>query len=290
MWKRRIVTAKITYIYSVKNQTLLYFTVHGFLRPLKTNIIIERKYYSCKTTFIISDTTITIDETYVEGFDFSDISIRRGFAKKILSLLLMQLIVTICVIIFLLFCGPVRTIILYLDLNFRLYFILASIVAQITIVVILACFRKLRRHSPTNYIMLLLFTIIMALWMACIDLIAIVGGIGLAVFAIICFSLLLFTLLTKYDFTIIPQVLFSFFVCAVLFGILVLATPLRIELVGYASLITLFFYLFLIFDVWLMVGEKHYFSISPEEYIFATLVIYIDIIILILRIAGRSRC
>lgn len=241
------------------------------------------------TTFTISDTTITIDDTSVEGFAFSDVSIRRGFAKKILAILLLQLIVTICVIIFLFFYGPIRTLISRVNQTYRLYFILASIVAQITIVIILACFRGLRRHSPTNYIMLLIFTIIMALWVACIDIVAIVGVFGLSVFAIICFSLLLFTLLTKYDFTIIPQVLFAFIVCAVLFGILVFATPFHVEVVGIASLITLLFYVFLIFDVWLMVGEKHFFSISPEEYIFATLVIYIDIVILILRIARRVR-
>lgn len=40
-----------------------------------------------------------------------------------------------------------------------------------------------------------------------------------------------------------------------------------------------FFYLlqFLVFDTQLLMGNKHY-SMSPEEYIFATLNIYLDII------------
>lgn len=201
----------------------------------------------------------------------------------------MQLVVTIGVVSFLFFYEPVKTRISYVSVEHRVYFILGSIVTQIVIIIILACYRKLRRHSPTNYIMLMMFTIIMGLWMGCIEKIAIVGTVGLAVFALICFSLLLFTLLTKYDFNIIPQVLFALVVCAVLYGILALTTPYPVELFGFAGLATFGIYAFLIFDVWLMVGEKHFFTISPEEYIFATLVIYIDIIILILRIVRFAK-
>ena len=52
----------------------------------------------------------------------------------------------------------------------------------------------------------------------------------------------------------------------------------------YASLGALVFSFYLIFDTQLMMGGKHKYSISPEEYIVAALNLYLDIINLLLYI------
>ena len=60
----------------------------------------------------------------------------------------------------------------------------------------------------------------------------------------------------------------------------------------YASLGALIFCFYLIFDTQLMIGGKHKYSISPEEYIVAALNLYLDIINLflyILMIVGGGR-
>lgn len=57
----------------------------------------------------------------------------------------------------------------------------------------------------------------------------------------------------------------------------------------YASLGAFLFCVYLVYDIQLMMGGKHKYSISPEEYIFAALNIYLDIInifIYILMIIG----
>lgn len=59
----------------------------------------------------------------------------------------------------------------------------------------------------------------------------------------------------------------------------------------YASLGALVFSLYLVFDTQLMLGGSHKYSISPEEYIFAALNLYLDIVnifIYILAIVGGS--
>lgn len=48
---------------------------------------------------------------------------------------------------------------------------------------------------------------------------------------------------------------------------------------------------YLVFDTQLLVGGSHRFSITPEEYIFAALTLYMDIVLLflyILEIVGRA--
>lgn len=60
----------------------------------------------------------------------------------------------------------------------------------------------------------------------------------------------------------------------------------------YASLGALIFSIYLIYDTQMMMGGKHKYSISPEEYVFASLSLYMDIVnifIYILTIIGLSR-
>ena len=60
----------------------------------------------------------------------------------------------------------------------------------------------------------------------------------------------------------------------------------------YASLGALLFSCYLVFDTQMMMGGKHKYSISPEEYIFAALNLYLDIInifLYILALVGGSR-
>lgn len=60
----------------------------------------------------------------------------------------------------------------------------------------------------------------------------------------------------------------------------------------YASIGALLFSFYLVYDTQLMLGGKHKYSISPEEYIFAALNLYLDIInifLYILTIIGIAR-
>ena len=50
-------------------------------------------------------------------------------------------------------------------------------------------------------------------------------------------------------------------------------------MVLYASISAMIFSVYIVFDTQLIIGGKHY-AIDPEEYIFAALNLYLDIVIL----------
>ena len=49
-------------------------------------------------------------------------------------------------------------------------------------------------------------------------------------------------------------------------------------MIGYGSLGALVFSLYIVYDTQLMMGGKHKYSLSPEEYIFAALNLYLDVV------------
>jgi len=60
----------------------------------------------------------------------------------------------------------------------------------------------------------------------------------------------------------------------------------------YAGIGAIIFSLYIIFDTQMMMGGKHKYSLDPEEYVFASLNLYLDIINLflyLLQIIGSSR-
>ena len=61
-------------------------------------------------------------------------------------------------------------------------------------------------------------------------------------------------------------------------------------MLGYGSLGALVFSLYIVYDTQLMMGGKHKYALSPEEYIFAALNLYLDIVnlfIYLLAIVGN---
>lgn len=80
----------------------------------------------------------------------------------------------------------------------------------------------------------------------------------------------------------------------ILFIISIVAIFVRNKILSivYASIGAFLFSCYIIFDTQLMMGGKHKYSLDPEEYIFAALNLYLDVINLfmfILNIIGSSR-
>ena len=60
----------------------------------------------------------------------------------------------------------------------------------------------------------------------------------------------------------------------------------------FAIIGAIIFSLYIVFDTQMMMGGNHKYSISPEEYIFAAIAIYLDILnifLYILRIVGAAK-
>ena len=110
--------------------------------------------------------------------------------------------------------------------------------------------------------------------------------------AAVCLALTLFAFQTKYDFTMCGGVLIVAMVVFLIFGIVAIFVPGKIMTLVYSSIGALLFSVYLVYDTQLMMGGDHKYSISPEEYIFAALNLYLDIInifMYILAIIGASR-
>ncbi|WAR06107.1 LFG1-like protein [Mya arenaria] len=90
--------------------------------------------------------------------------------------------------------------------------------------------------------------------------------------------------ITAWDFTMLGGLLFVFLIVLFCFGLLCLIIQNHYANIVYSSLGALLFSFYLVFDTQMMMGGKHKYSISPEEYIFAALNLYLDIINLFLFI------
>merc|ERR1712113_85035 len=97
----------------------------------------------------------------------------------------------------------------------------------------------------------------------------------------------------KIDFTACGGMLCALLMILMVAGfILAFVGTSRIAMIGYGSAGALIFSLYIVYDTQLMMGGKHKYSLDPEEYIFASLNLYLDIINLflyILMIIGAAR-
>ncbi|KAF4019917.1 hypothetical protein G4228_011975 [Cervus hanglu yarkandensis] len=201
----------------------------------------------------ISPETTTDD---VSPDPFSEAAVRRAFIVKVFFLLSIQLLIT----------GAIISLFVFWPAFFVVF-------------IILACCGKLRRQVPANYILLGLFTILQGLLLGTVsvfyDAEEVLWATGVT--ALVTLSLSLFALQTKWDFSLLNGMLFVLLFVLIIYGILL------IFIRSY----------YLVMDVQLMVGGHHHHSnLDPEEYVFAALNIYMDIInlfLFILRLIGMGR-
>lgn len=229
------------------------------------------------------------DDQEVKGFGFTDQSVRRGFIRKVYSILCAQLCVTLGFIAWFLFHEPTKR---FVQNNPALWII--SLVVMFVTLIAITCCEGVRRKSPMNFILLGLFTLAESFMLGCMasrfnsqEVILAVG-----VTAGVCLALTLFAFQTKWDFTTCTGFLFVAVVVLFFFGIFAIIFHNRILTLVYASLGALIFSFYLVYDTQLMMGGKHKYSLSPEEYIFAALSLYLDItriFMYILTIIGASR-
>lgn len=171
---------------------------------------------------------------------------------------------------------------------------IVAIVMLFVCMIVLACCGEVRRKAPMNFIFLFLFTIaesfVMGVTASNFKADAVLMAAGIT--AVVCLGLTLFAFQTKWDFTMMGGILFVAVLILMVFGIVMIFWHNKIAQMAYASLGAFIFSIYLIYDTQMMMGGKHKYSISPEEYIFAALNLYLDIInifIYILTIVGNAR-
>lgn len=220
---------------------------------------------------------------------FSEKSVRLGFIRKVYSILSVQLVITMAIIgIF-----TLESVKKYSAVHPELW-ILAMVIMLVSLIT-LACCEGVRRKTPHNFIFLGLFTLAEGFMLGTVTARYRADEVLMAVgvCAAITLALTIFAFQTKIDFTAMGGVLIAVLVCFVLFGLIAAFFPASRTLnLVYAGIGTIIFSLYIVYDTQLMVGGSHKYSLSPEEYVFASLNLYLDIVNLfmyILSIIGNSR-
>ncbi|CAG9859562.1 unnamed protein product [Phyllotreta striolata] len=226
------------------------------------------------------------DAKWADFASFSDASVRKGFIRKVFFILAVQLLITTGICSWFLLEPNTK-----LFIHKHLEMLVVAIAVEIVVLIAIICFGELRRKTPINYILLFIFTLTKAYFVATlvsfyeVKAVLIAAGFTTAV----CLGLCLFAFQTKWDFTMCGGFLFCSLLVFLLFGFSCIWLMDDVAYLVYASIGALLFSLYLVYDIQVMMGGGHRYSLSPEEYIFAALNLFIDVItifVYILRIVG----
>uniref|UniRef100_A0A669CST1 Glutamate receptor, ionotropic, N-methyl D-aspartate-associated protein 1b (glutamate binding) n=1 Tax=Oreochromis niloticus TaxID=8128 RepID=A0A669CST1_ORENI len=210
------------------------------------------------------------------------------FSLQVFLVLTAQLTVTFAFVAVFTFVEQVKV---FVVANMWTY--LVSYIVFFVSVCVISCCGNVRRRHPWNLVALSVLTLSMSYMVGMIASFhktdSVIMAVGIT--AIVCFTVVIFSLQTKYDFTSCYGVLFVCLIVLIIFGLLCIFIRDKILHIVYAGLGALLFTCFLAVDTQMLLGNKEL-ALSPEEYVFAALNLYTDIInifLYILAIIGRAR-
>lgn len=211
---------------------------------------------------------------------FAEKTVRLGFVRKVFGLLTVQLAITAAVTALFMASQPIKT---YMATNPWVF--MTSFGVSLGLIVFLGCSENARRTHPLNLICLFAFTLCEAILVATIsatystDVVLLAVGITAAV----TLGLTSYAMQTKRDFTAAGGILFSLLFALVMAGILSMFVHTRVMNIVIAGVGAAIFSAYIVFDVQLIMGGGHA-ELSPDEYVFAALNIYLDVINLFLQL------
>ncbi|KYM96099.1 PREDICTED: protein lifeguard 4-like [Cyphomyrmex costatus] len=220
-----------------------------------------------------SEHDIQDDFVYRNNVQNADIKIRMSFLRKVYGLLSIQILMTVALASIFVVSSTVK---LYVQNNVWTI----GLAFFLTIAILIALMIK-RKDHPANLILLSAFTLVQAYTVGVVvsmyDTTVVLEALFITLTVL--FGLTAYTFQTKRDFSFLGFGLFIGLWCLLLGGLMqifIQSTTLELIIsIGGALL----FCLFIVFDTQLIMHV-----LSPEEYILATINIYLDIINLFLHI------
>uniref|UniRef100_M4AAF4 Transmembrane BAX inhibitor motif containing 1a n=1 Tax=Xiphophorus maculatus TaxID=8083 RepID=M4AAF4_XIPMA len=221
---------------------------------------------------------ILLSSRTCKAFDFFEI---------VYMILASQLLVTTAIVAIFTFVSPVRD---FVRKNQAVYW--ASYAVYFITHIVLVCCKGPRRKFPWNVILLLIFVILIQFLSGCSYYNTKAVFLALGITAVVCIAVTVFCFQTKVDFTKC-QGLFCvlgivMFVTGIITAIVLSFKYIYWLHMLYAAIGAIVFTLFLAYHTQLLIGNRKY-SISPEEYVFAALSLYVDIVqifLFLLQIIG----
>lgn len=209
---------------------------------------------------------------------------RMGFIRKVYGILSIQLLLTVAFMS----CAFIESFNIFLKTHLVYFWI--ALAGSLIIILPLICFKKLARGVPQNYILLFLWTLcesyMLATAVAYYDprIVMLAGIMTMAITV----SLTIYACTTKTDFTFLGGLLFCLVCMMLCWGIFSLIFGVIFETL-YCILGLLLYSVYLIYDTQLIMG-KFGVEFTIDDYIYAALNIYIDIIqifLYLLQLFGR---
>ncbi|XP_013875552.1 protein lifeguard 3 [Austrofundulus limnaeus] len=218
-------------------------------------------------------------------------SIRHAFIRKVYFILTIQLAVTFSVISVFTFVDSVKMFVISYPVIYW-----TSYVVFLLVYCILICCKEPRRRFPLNLVLLGIFTVAFSYMAGTISSYYETKAVFLAmgITATVCVAVTVFCFQTKVDFTSCGGFLCIAAVLLMIIGI-VTAVVLSFQYVPwlhmlYAAIGAIVYTLFLVYNTQLLIGNREL-AISPEEYIYGALSLYVDIVnifLFILQISGAA--
>ncbi|XP_017061358.1 protein lifeguard 1 isoform X2 [Drosophila ficusphila] len=212
---------------------------------------------------------------------FDDQSIRKGFVRKVFGILLVQLLFTLAVMAMFVYHEPTK---LFVQSNLVIVFL--AMIVNLVVLIMIVCVESVRRRHPLNLICLAIFTFTMSMLLGTTssfmdsDLVLLAVGIT----AVLVVALCLYAIQTKYDFTACGGVMITLVMILFVLAICRFFIPEFTDSLPIACLCAILACFFLIYDMQLIIGGNRAEQLDPEEYVFAALTLYVDVMRLLLYI------
>ena len=209
-----------------------------------------------------------------------ELTMRLGFIKKVYGILSAQLLITLllCVI-----SMSSKSFALFQIQNMGI--MVFCIIVQLVVCICLFCIPSMVRTSPTNYILLFLFTICEAYMVSAICSMTNPKLVFMAAAMTVGMTLFLtyYACTTKEDYTICGSLLFVCLAIMILFSIFLIFTQNKILHIILCCCGVFLYSMYLVYDTQLLLGNKRV-SLDYDDYILGALMLYIDIIQLFLNL------
>eukprot|EP00405_Crypthecodinium_cohnii_P036158 CAMPEP_0206544088 /NCGR_PEP_ID=MMETSP0325_2-20121206/11305_1 /ASSEMBLY_ACC=CAM_ASM_000347 /TAXON_ID=2866 /ORGANISM="Crypthecodinium cohnii, Strain Seligo" /LENGTH=259 /DNA_ID=CAMNT_0054042761 /DNA_START=129 /DNA_END=905 /DNA_ORIENTATION=+ len=222
------------------------------------------------------------------GIKFASSEIRRDFVQKVYALLSLQIFLTVAVAAYIFEVGQSTG-----WLRSHEWLMWLSVVATIGSACAMSCCGEELRRYPTNYIFLFTFTLFEAIMIGFVSTAFTWQSVLLAasMTALVFVGLMVYAWNSSIDFTGYGPYLFATLLTCSMFGLTLSIFPafgvnVDIGIALYDCLGILVFSFAVIFDTQLMLGEwgGHKLSFSVDDYVFAALNMYLDIINIFLHL------
>ena len=223
------------------------------------------------------------DQNISEDIPIINARIRNGFIRKVFSIVAFQLCFTF---VFILMCHT-KSLKKFISNNeaFCVLLFITSVITLIVCICILSCNRKLARKVPHNYILLLLITFSESILTTTVSLqysfYIVVESIVLTIAASL--GIIIYSLRAKNNINGVRMAFITLISQLFFFGILNFFIRSQLLNSIYCLIGTCLVGFYLVYDVQLLTGKLGI-QYSIDDYIFASMEIYIDIIRLFLEI------